>query len=232
MAAFTGMDLASIPDDSVEELHRQAEKSIEGTIQFAVASDSRAATLTGVFGGTSIAGLAALATIVTSLNAAQYHKLICPSAAAIMFLFVAAILCALACRPNDFHVAGYQPAKLSKSAASKLWMLRYATADLQIRITANRISLQRSARLTTAGMLTALASVPIAALIYLAAGWLLGINALPQRVFGGRWWRWRTGLLRKYDWYEIGNDGRPFYDGCANVHEDQASPVSQKITGV
>ncbi len=163
------LDLSLVPDASVDELHRQAEKFLEGTIEFAVASDARAASLASIFGGASVAIAAAAATLVTSDETGKYSALISAGFVSALFFFAAAVLCARGGRPVSFHAAGYQPRRLQKSAADAKWMLRYVTEDIQRRIDFNAASLERSARLTRWGMMVAISAVPIAVLIFCVA---------------------------------------------------------------
>ena len=158
------MDLSDVPLDGVQELHRQAETCLLGTIQLGIAADQRATTLTGIFGAGSVALLAAIATIIS--GAASHKALIGGAATMATLLFIAALTSAEACAPADFHVGGYEPKRLARSAGDLSWMLRYAVEDMQVRIDCNRAVLDRSARLVRVSMGLALAAVVLGGLIF------------------------------------------------------------------
>ncbi len=153
------MDLSEVSLDGVQELHRQAETCLSGTIQFGIAADQRATTLTGIFGAGCVALLAAIATVIAGSSP---HKAFVGGAATIAtLLFVAAMISAMACAPGDFHVGGYEPKRFARSAGDLAWMLRYAVEDMQVRIDCNRAALERSARLVHVSMGLALAAIPL-----------------------------------------------------------------------
>jgi hypothetical protein len=124
---------------------------------------------TGIFGGAAVALLAAGATILVAPEHKSYLPILAAALAGALFLFIAAILCAYACRPIDFYVAGYEPRLLSKSATDLTWMLRYATNDIQVRIDANRKSLAASARQVNWAMWLALSSVLASIAVFVTA---------------------------------------------------------------
>jgi hypothetical protein len=152
-------DFSQVPDHGIRELHRQAEVCLNGTIQLALAADQRATTMAGIFGAGSLALLAAIATVLAGNNPNVAFILAAGCVAA--FLFGAALMCAWAGKPTDFHVGGFEPKRLAASASDETWMLRYATEDLQMRIDFNRRILIESARRLVRGATLAIASVPI-----------------------------------------------------------------------
>jgi hypothetical protein len=152
-------DILALPETTVAIVHKQAEECLAGTVTLATAADSRATTLTGIFGGAAVALLAAGATVLVAPEHKSYLPLLAAASIGALFLFVAAILCAYACRPIDFYVSGYEPKPLSKSATDLTWMLRYGTNDIQVRIDANRKSLAASARQVNWAIWLALFSV-------------------------------------------------------------------------
>jgi hypothetical protein len=152
-------DILALPETTVAIVHKQAEECLAGTVLLATAADSRATTLTGIFGGAAVALLAASATVLAAPEHKTYFPLFVAALVAALLLFAAAILCAYACRPIDYFVAGYEPKYLSKSATDLTWMLRYATDDVQVRIDTNREALAAGARKVSWAMRLALISV-------------------------------------------------------------------------
>jgi hypothetical protein len=151
-------DCSDVPAEGIRELHRQAEVCLGGTIQLALAADQRATTMAGIFGAGAVALLAANATVLAGNNP-NVAFIVAASCVAI-FLFCAALMCAWAGKPTDFHVGGFEPKLFAQSASDETWMLRYATEDLQMRIDFNRAVLAASARRLVTGALIAIVSVP------------------------------------------------------------------------
>lgn len=160
------MDLSGLSKEAVEELHRQGQACLEGTVTLAIAADARATTLVGIFGGAALALLAACATILAGPSSQQYHAMLVSAGVAVVSLFAAALCCAWASRPANFHIPGYEPKRLCVSAADVTWMLRYSIMDIQSRIDDNRAALELSARLVAIGMLLAMSGVLIASIAY------------------------------------------------------------------
>jgi hypothetical protein len=164
-------DFSGIPDNAIRELHRQGELCLLGTMQLALAADQRATTHSGIFG----AGAVALAAAMAGLISGGHPNIILIVSAAItaFFLFIGALLCAWSAKPTDFFVGGYEPRYLAVSCANEFYALRYATEDLQVRIDANRVTLEKSAGFLAWGRLAAASAVPagiIAFCIMVASG--------------------------------------------------------------
>lgn len=87
-------------------------------------------------------------------------------------LFIACLLCAWSARPVDFHVAGYEPRLFAKCAGDVVWMKRYASEDMQMRIDENRTCLVRSAVVLVWGAAVA-AAAPVTGIF---ANWLSGFQ--------------------------------------------------------
>ena len=160
------MDLSEISLASVQELHRQAETCLSGTVQLAIAADQRATTMAGIFGAGSVALLAAVATILAA--ASPNNPFIGGASAMAALFFVAAVTSAMAAAPTDFHVGGYEPKLFVRSAGDLAWMLRYAVQDMQDRIDFNRAVLARSARRLRVAMGFAVAAIPSGVLVFSA----------------------------------------------------------------
>jgi hypothetical protein len=88
------MDLSEISLASVQELHRQAETCLSGTVQLAIAADQRATTMAGIFGAGSVALLAAVATILAATS--PNNPFIGGASAMAALFFVAAVTSAMA----------------------------------------------------------------------------------------------------------------------------------------
>lgn len=155
------IDFSSIPDSTIEELHRQAETCLAGTVQVALAADARATTLTGILGGGAVALLAGVASIIASDNYDKFHAVLWSALVVAIAWFVGAMSCAWSARPTEFYVGGYEPRLLAQSATDRVWMLRYATEDLQKRIGANRDTLDQNATFLRRGLLSALLGVVV-----------------------------------------------------------------------
>jgi hypothetical protein len=158
------MDLSEVPQESVQELHRQAEACLSGTIQLAIAADQRATTMVGVFGAGSVALLAAIATVLAATS--PHNSFIAGAGTMAALLFAAALTSGIAAAPTDFHVGGYEPKRFARSASDFVWMLRYAVEDMQDRIEFNRAVLERSARLLRVAMAFAVAAIPLGVLVF------------------------------------------------------------------
>src|SRR5258705_3722648 len=102
----TTLDLSGVPLEGVQELHRQAETCLAGTVQLAIAGDLRATTMAGIFGAGSVALLAAIATVLAASS--PYAPFIGGAAATSLCLFAAALAHGMAAAPTDFHVGGYE----------------------------------------------------------------------------------------------------------------------------
>jgi hypothetical protein len=162
------LDLSAIAPETIGELHRQAEACLDGTVQVALAADMRATTLAGIFGGGSVALLAGAATIVASGAYDKFHPLLVSALIVAGAWFVAAMLCAWAGRPSNFHLGGYEPRLFEKSATDVTWMLRYATEDMQARIDSNRSALERNAKVLRIGFYFAVFGVLASAALFLS----------------------------------------------------------------
>jgi len=147
-----GKELADAPTESTREVLRQAETCLDGTIKFALAADQRGTTMTGICGAVAAAFIAAAATLQID---GSDHALIMGAYVVAAFLFLAALIFAWSSRPIDFHVAGYEPRHLSRSARDEGWMLVHAATDLQRRINVNQRALEWGASLFKAGMIVA-----------------------------------------------------------------------------
>jgi len=163
------MNWEKISDGAVREIHRQGEEVLKGTVQLALAADQRATTLCGIFGGGAVALLAAAATILAGSNLSA-PSLIAALVTALL-LFVASLFCASAARPTAFFVGGYEPRFLISSGTDEMWMLRYASDDLQDRIDANRKALDHAASLVQWGMRFAGSAIVAGIAAFLIARW-------------------------------------------------------------
>jgi hypothetical protein len=161
-------DLSSVSDDLIEDVLKQADQFLRGSVQLAIAADQRATTLTGIFGAGAVALLAAAATLLAAGN----HSPMLVSAAGVstFFLFLASLCSAWAARPIDFYVAGYEPRLLAPGATGeRVWMLRCIAEDSQTRIAKNRKSLERGAGVLRVAMLLGLGAVPAGVIAFLVA---------------------------------------------------------------
>jgi hypothetical protein len=166
-------DFSEVPASVINEIVRNGETCLQGTVQLAIAADQRASAMAGIFGAGAVALLATAATVKASNlddPALAWASLVTAAA-----LFVAALLCAWSARPIDFHVAGYEPVKLAKCDGDEIWMKRYASEDIQIRIDANRTALVRGAAIMTKGAIIAAVSPFLGIASYIAVNTLLPI---------------------------------------------------------
>lgn len=128
--------------DVLHELLRQGEACLSETLRVAIAADSRATSLCGIFGA---AGVALMAASAGNFAGSRPEPAFIAAAimAAILFLCASA-LAAIGGRPSDFYIGGYEPRRLA-SVTDHLSQLRYIAADIQMRIDANRCAMRRSA---------------------------------------------------------------------------------------
>jgi hypothetical protein len=165
-------DVCKISAAAAEEVHRQAELCLLGTLQLALAQARRATTMAAVFGAGAIAVFAAIVSAIF----ARLDTIPFTSGAGVtsFLLFVAALLCGQAARSSDFHVAGNEPRLLPPAAKNnKQWLLQAAAKDVQQRIDMNRAELMSSDKLLNRGILLASAAVGLGALTYSFFGILL-----------------------------------------------------------
>jgi hypothetical protein len=102
--------------DVLKELLRQGEACLSETLRIAIAADSRATSLCGIFGAAGVALLAASAANFSG----QYPEvalILAAVTAALIFLFASA-LAATGGRPTDFYIGGYEPSRLDLDACS------------------------------------------------------------------------------------------------------------------
>jgi hypothetical protein len=162
--AISRPDFSAIPDEAVDEIFRNGETCLLGTIALATAADQRATTMAGIFGAGSVALLAMAATLKAS--ASGDSALVLASSITALLFFVSALICAWSARPVDFFVGGYEPSKLAECAGDPMWMKRYASEDIQVRIDSNRKTLERAASLLSFGAIVAAAAPLIGTAAY------------------------------------------------------------------
>ena len=157
-------DFSTVPNKSVDEILRQGQECLAGTIQLAIASDQRATAMAGIFGAGFVALLATSAAIFTGekYNEALLYSCLITSSG----LFFASFICAWAARPIDFFVCGYEPRHLIKSARDLTWLKRYAAEDVHMRIDKNTECLKLAAKWVKIGATTALLSPILGLLIF------------------------------------------------------------------
>jgi hypothetical protein len=165
MTTIAVMGLSEVPLVNVQELHRQAETCLAGTVQLAIAAAQRATTMAGIFGAGSVALLAAIATVLAAT--APNTPFIGGACGTAALLFLAALTSAMAGAPTDFHVGGYEPKRFMRSAGDLAWMRRYAIQDMQDRIDVNREVLARNAHLLRVAMAFTVAAIPMGCLLFI-----------------------------------------------------------------
>jgi hypothetical protein len=159
MMSNPSYDFSAVPEAAIKEMHRQGEACLNGTIQFALAAQTRATAFAGIFAAGAVALLVMAAASLTGDK--PNLPLIGAGLAASLFLFAGASLCAWSSRPINFFVGGYEPQLLAVAAGNnEIDMIRGATEDLQVRIDANRGALEWSARRINVGGVLAVAAVP------------------------------------------------------------------------
>ncbi len=155
------LDFSQVPDCAVNEFYRQAEIYLQSTVQIALAADARASTLTGIFGAATVALL------VLAANVANKSPIDAPLIASVIvgavFLIIAAVFCAIAARPVEYFIPGYEPKRLYQAASSERHIKLEAASDMQIRIDRNRKTLRSAAMLLSIGRTLAMAA-PITAI--------------------------------------------------------------------
>jgi hypothetical protein len=81
-------DILALPEATVAIVHKQAEECLAGTVVLATAADSRATTLTGIFGGTAVALLAAGATVLATPEHKSCLPLLVAAPVSALFLYL------------------------------------------------------------------------------------------------------------------------------------------------
>lgn len=157
-------DWTNIPEASVHHLLEEAKEHLRGTIELGINADQRSAALCGVFGGGAFALFAVSATVFAGEHSST--TLQWASAIAGFILLIASLLCARAASPGDFYVSGYEPSLLFSAASDPLWMQRYTIEDIQRRIEANRIEINREASLVKWAVRIAMGSLVIGLVIF------------------------------------------------------------------
>ncbi len=157
-------DFSEVPIGAEAEFLRQAELCLQSTIQVAIASDSRATTLTGTLGAAS-AALLVLAGNIASKEGFRTDLLVSIMIGAVI-LIAAASFCAAAARPINFHVAGYQPAVLYEAASSERHIKLVTAADIQVRIETNNWSLAKASQALSFGRTLAIISPLISFIVF------------------------------------------------------------------
>lgn len=156
-------EVLKVPDEAVDELHQNAEKCLLGTVQLAIAADQRATTMAGIFGAGSIALLATAATLRASSNEPD---LIWAAIITAIILYIATLFCAWSARPVDIFIGGYEPRLFIDCASDPIWMKKYATTDMQVRIDKNRRTLLEASKFLSIGAGLATLSPLFGATIY------------------------------------------------------------------
>lgn len=150
---------SSVPEESVDEFHRQGEMRLIGTMQVALAADQRSITMAGIFGAGAIALFVAVLTFLVQRPIEP--RLISAVGIAALILYVSSILCVWAARPQAFHVAGYDLGRLLPSSNNRTWMLRYAAEDVQRRIVHNETVNKAVSRTFYSAIVVASLALPI-----------------------------------------------------------------------
>lgn len=175
---MSDLDLSGAERGTIEEIHRQGETCLQGTLQLALAADQRATMMAGIFGAGAVALLGAAAGVFGAAtpmtNATPLLGALFSTAAV---WFVAMVCCALAALPVRFHVTGYEPKNLTNLAHSTeaaTWILRYTGEDLQKRIDNNRRALDEAGWYFKSGVLVGLSGPVVFVIGYLFSLCLLG----------------------------------------------------------
>jgi hypothetical protein len=161
-------ELASVSGETLSQLLRQVDILLAHTLEASIAADQRATTLAGIFGGASIAVVAAFATLQPAVRTPALTGAV---AALALLLFVSAMLAAWASRPSKFHFPGYEPRRLLETvqaspAGEAEWVRRYIVIEFQRRIDANRCLLDKSGRKVSVAVWLAIVALPSACLAY------------------------------------------------------------------
>lgn len=161
------LELSAHNDATVlKELVHQGEVCLSDTVRLAIAADSRATTLCGIFGAAGVALLAAAAANFSSQHSERAF-IAAALVAGILFIFASAVA-AFAARPADFHVGGDQPQRLA-NVTDALSQLRYIAIDFQMRIDKNRAAMELSAARTNRALYLAGSAVLGGAIVFIVS---------------------------------------------------------------
>lgn len=108
-------------------------------------------------------------TISATVFAGAHSSSVLPWAAGIagLLLLAASLLCAWAAKPSDFYVSGYEPRRLITATSDIIWLERYTIEDIQFRIEANRVEINREAKFLKTDLVLAMAGIGMGLLIFL-----------------------------------------------------------------
>jgi hypothetical protein len=144
-----------------------AEEMLKGTLALGHGADLRATTAMGIFGAIGAALFAAAATLFVATP--QSWPPIAGTFSAAIVLFIAAVLCGFAARPQDFYIAGFEPRNLlNSSAKSDQFRTRVLIAVMQDRIDHNRRATDKAAALVSKAFMAALVSPMIAFVVFIS----------------------------------------------------------------
>jgi hypothetical protein len=167
----TELDWSNVAGGAEPEILRQAEACLTATERLAIAADQRATRLCGTFGGATVALLAGAMALIAKDSEGS---LVAGLAATATLMFIACILAAVAARPRDFQVAGYEPRLLLPGCSNKETMIRFIVEDTQQCINTNRRALEGAATLLVSSLWVGGAAVLAgigAFVIFRAANW-------------------------------------------------------------
>lgn len=162
------------PVELAREIVREGEARLETTLALSTAAVARATTLCGIFCAASVAlGAAVLAYLDVP---SHFPGLVWAGTVTTVLLFVASALSAFAGAAREFWIKGAKPDELLKWAwdgeggiwRSEAEMLKVAGDRLTKAIEGNRQLLKREGRYVNWSLWTALGSVVLGALTYLA----------------------------------------------------------------
>jgi|SRR5271156_465992 len=148
------------------EFLSRGQEMVTATLSLAHGADLRNTTMMGIFGAVGVALFAAGAAIFAGSHPSW--ALAGGAMTAAIGLFIASAICAIAARPIDFFISGFEPKQLvNSSARNDQDRTRVLIAVIQDRIDHNRESLARSARLTVIAMCVGAASLAVGAAAFL-----------------------------------------------------------------
>src|SRR5262245_13902941 len=104
-ASMSMLDCSVVPDDAIGEVHRQAEKCLQGNVQLATALDQRATATSGIFGAGALALVTAAAAMGGTVR--PFFPFIFGGGTAALLLYIGALFCAWATRSGNIFVPGY-----------------------------------------------------------------------------------------------------------------------------
>ena len=141
------MDWSEVDERMAQQILRQGELLLQGTLAVSTAADQHAATLAGIFSAAAIAVLAATLVMIQSPH--PDTALVVSGFAVSLTWFIGSSLCVAVVWPSKFHLAGNEPKNWwpdSVALGPMVEAIGGETENYQERIEYNTAAIRKSAK--------------------------------------------------------------------------------------